>query len=408
MPRALIDEIDIPVRYQHPDLKKRRAVLRDTVDKLATDNARLAYHKKAADNHLRWASAARLPQEVRVIRGDWGDVTQALSKENGQMYAVLNMANAYSPGGGYLQGMSAQEENMFRRTDCHFYVADDEMNVAKSSYTKEQTDLINGEHGAVYFDRQDPRVCIKGSEGSGVSGYHDFDDNDYFLFYELKSAADDLREGKPFNEESMRKKIAAQLDTLRTHGVRFVVLSAFGCGAFKNPPLLVAKLYREELNKRLGDFDDVVFAVHHAGYGTDNYPAFYDELNGLPLSTIRADFKAAALKELLRAMQGNVNNKVWDERGFAYPFFDVRKTPKGITQMRDILNSTMDDFTKLHQLKDLAKYRLLHPPLFTKRDDHVRDLYQAILQLNINEIDDIIIDSFKLDDAPTMAPSLEL
>ena len=50
MPRALIDEIDIPVRYQHPDLKKRRAVLRDTVDKLATDNARLAYHKKAADN----------------------------------------------------------------------------------------------------------------------------------------------------------------------------------------------------------------------------------------------------------------------------------------------------------------------------------------------------------------------
>ncbi len=401
MPRALIDEKDISALYQHPDLKKRRAVLRDTVNKLATESARQAYHKKAAENHLKWgaAHAHGMPQ-VRVIRGDWGDVTQALSKANGCVYAVLNMANAYSPGGGYLHGMVAQEENMFRRTDCHFNIANDVMDGSQSHYTKEETDLINGVNGVVYLDVMNPRVCIKGCEAPGVSGYQDLDENDYFLFYELKSAADDLRGGGHFNEASMRKKIRAQLDTLRINHVRSVVLSAFGCGAFGNPPALVARLYREELDERLGDFDDVVFAVYHAGYGTDNYLPFYDELNGLPLSAMQVDFKAAALKELLRTIQDNVNSKVWDERGVAYPFFDVRKTPKGIVQIRELLDSTMDDLAKLHQLKALAKYRLEHPPLFTKRDDHVRDLYQNILRLTFNELDDIIIDSFKLNDSP--------
>ena len=53
-----------------------------------------------------------------MLPGDWGDVTLALTKRYGKCFAVLNMANAYSFGGGYAHGQVAQEENMFRRTDC--------------------------------------------------------------------------------------------------------------------------------------------------------------------------------------------------------------------------------------------------------------------------------------------------
>jgi hypothetical protein len=38
--------------------------------------------------------------------------------------AVLNMANARTPGGGFRRGCGAQEENMHRRSDLHLYLED--------------------------------------------------------------------------------------------------------------------------------------------------------------------------------------------------------------------------------------------------------------------------------------------
>jgi uncharacterized protein (TIGR02452 family) len=95
-----------------------------------------------------------------------------------------------------------------------------------------------------------------------------------FPFYELRAAATDLRDGSPFSAPEMRRRIAAQLDTLRAHGLRHAVLGAFGCGAFQNPAAQVATLYREEIARRTDDFTRIVFAVFHAGYGPDNFQPF--------------------------------------------------------------------------------------------------------------------------------------
>ena len=88
----------------------------------------------------------------------------------------------------------------------------------------------------------------------------------------------DLRGGLAFDEHEGRRRIAAQLDTLVDHGVRHVVLSAFGCGAFLNPAPRVARLYREELSKRLDQFSVVAFAIFSSGYGPDNFTPFAAEL----------------------------------------------------------------------------------------------------------------------------------
>ena len=95
-------------------------VLRDTLARLCTPDKRRAFHDLASKNLARWASAARPPAScvVEVLPGDWGDVTLALTKRYGRTFATLNMANAYYFGGGYAHGQVAQEENMFRRTDC--------------------------------------------------------------------------------------------------------------------------------------------------------------------------------------------------------------------------------------------------------------------------------------------------
>ena len=97
------------------------------------------------------------------------------------------------------------------------------------------------------------------------------------------------RGGGAFSRAETRKRVAAQLDTLIEQGVRHVVLSAFGCGAFRNPadevasvyrltltptltptltltptpPLQVAAVYRQELQKRSTKFDVVGFGIFH-------------------------------------------------------------------------------------------------------------------------------------------------
>lgn len=64
------------------------------------------------------------------------------------------------------------------------------------------------------------------------------------------------------------------LDLPVTTGVRHAVLSAFGCGAFRNPAHHVARIYRQELQRRAAAFDVIAFGVFHAGYGPNNYEPF--------------------------------------------------------------------------------------------------------------------------------------
>src|SRR5581483_11338686 len=57
---------------------------------------------------------------IQVIDGDCLSHALRLKKE-GYNPVVLNMANAEVPGGGYLYGSGAQEENLFRRTNLFQY-----------------------------------------------------------------------------------------------------------------------------------------------------------------------------------------------------------------------------------------------------------------------------------------------
>ena len=100
-----------------------------------------------------------------------------------------------------------------------------------------------------------------------------------FPFFELCAAARDLRDGSDFDPQDARRRVSAQLDTLRYHQIRHVVLGAFGCGAFCNPADRVARIYREEISLRTADFSVVAFAIFSAGYGRNNYTPFAKALS---------------------------------------------------------------------------------------------------------------------------------
>ena len=283
--RPLLQD-DAPVREHHnnPESAIRRRVLRETIDRFMNCPAGDRYQRQAQANLARWKNESRKPAKadsVLVLPGDWGVVTQQLTKQYGRCFAVLNMANAYVPGGAYVEGAVAQEENMYRRSDCHFHIAPPYYDAEHDRYFPAATRLLSGEDGVVYLDTEHPRVCIRGPEDRSAAnlGYPWLDDNEIFPFFELKAAAQDLRRGDAFDAEKARRQIRAQLETLKRANVRHVVLGAFGCGAFRNPAERVAKIYREELTSYRTDLDVVAFAIFNAGYGPDNFTPFMAEFN---------------------------------------------------------------------------------------------------------------------------------
>lgn len=280
----------------------RVRVLLETLTALGTPQRRQQKLDLACANVERWAREAHggandPPAKqtlVVVCSGDWGQVAHKLSRRFGKTFACLNMANAYHFGGGYDYGTAAQEENMFRRTDCHFADAllGEGNRGQKGNYPEDAVHLLNGKHGRVYLDVK-PRVCIRGPEehlkplgqmeASGDIGYQWLKDDQVFPFYELRAAAHDLRRGAQFSWEECRKRIDAQLDTLAEAGIKHVVLSAFGCGAFQNPSDKVAICYRQALEDRPADqFKVVAFGIFHGGVKKDNFGPFAKELSKLP------------------------------------------------------------------------------------------------------------------------------
>lgn len=175
-----------------------------------------------------------------------------------------------------MEGAPAQEENMFRRTDCHFHVCDKEYDNLRDRYLPEMTQLISAENGLVYLDTNYPRICIRGSENRSRHdlGYPWLPEHEVFPFFELRAAAQDLRGGLEFDPDEARRRIAAQLITLQNRGIRHAVLGASGCGAFENPPRDIAKIYREEINARRTDFVLIAFAILESGHGSGSFTPF--------------------------------------------------------------------------------------------------------------------------------------
>ena len=274
------DESDPELRkYNRTDLVKRRMILKETLEILSSVNPSDKYHVLAKNNLERWKKTTKHKKGIRkvqILQGDWGEVTYQLTKQHEICFAVLNMANGYIPGGGYVEGMAAQEENMFRRTDCHFQLNDAEYNPLLDQYTPDMTELLSAKYGVVYLDKEHPRVCIRGAENRQADnlGYEWLREEDIFPFYELRASAQDLRGCIEFNISDARRRIAAQLDTLRLTGIKHAVLGAFGCGAFQNPADKVASIYKEEIDKRADDFSLIAFAIRISENGRDNYTPF--------------------------------------------------------------------------------------------------------------------------------------
>ncbi len=310
----------------------RHQSLRKTVDYVTEPVKYKGLQDQATKNVDTWIKdRINPPMQVDVISKDWGDSTLQATKKYGAIYTVLNMANSFFPGGAVLDGGSAQEENMWHRSTCLQTLHDEGIYLDKENntfrYEEKMTALISAleqmtdeercqliqlrgdslSNAFKVFLHKEQQICFRGGEflvpnhsfESGSSyiadsalSYALLPQNEIFPFYELRSAAPDLSsERVDWNDtgvlehykNDLRRRIAAQLDTLILAGRTHAVLGAWGCGAFKNNPNTVAALYREEIEKRAHFFQHIVFPVINRNYRSENFSIFHQSLNGLKL-----------------------------------------------------------------------------------------------------------------------------
>lgn len=190
---------------------------------------------------------ATYPQKVLVMNADCLE-TANLLLQTGYNPIVLNMANGTVPGGAVKTGAGAQEENIFRRTNLYVSLYQYHINGEKYDipvHPKYQYPL-HKTTGGIYS----PNITVfRGTEGSGYSllkqpykvafvsvpAIHNPDvSQDRKKFYIVEP---DLSVTK----EKMR--VIMRIAILNGHDA--LVLSAFGCGAFANPPHHIAILFKE-------------------------------------------------------------------------------------------------------------------------------------------------------------------
>jgi uncharacterized protein (TIGR02452 family) len=165
--------------------------------------------------------------------------------------AALNFASARHPGGGFLNGARAQEESLCRASALYY--------------------CINGNAMYRYHAHADGFYSNYALYSPAVPVFKDDAgeplDEPYRCAFVTSPAvnagalrAADRAGGRIRTE--MEQRVERVLALMAGHGHDAAVLGAWGCGAFKNDPELIADLFARALRGRFaGCFAKVVFAV---------------------------------------------------------------------------------------------------------------------------------------------------
>lgn len=183
---------------------------------------------------------------------------------------VLNFASSTHPGGGVRTGASAQEECLCRCSTLYFALS--EQNTYQNFHKKHQNLLRQNQMNSLYNDDcifSPDIVILKSDDGL----YTPLPRNMRPKVDVITCAAPNLRFMPPsitdkktrVNNEKLKdihqKRAKRILDIAKSEKEDVIILGAFGCGAFSNPPDVVSQAWAEVLKDYLFDFETIEFAV---------------------------------------------------------------------------------------------------------------------------------------------------
>lgn len=169
--------------------------------------------------------------------------------------ALLNMANRSTPGGGFRGGAGAQEENLMRRSN-YFESIEDRGDLVQGGAASRRYPLPL--EGCIVSQR----VCF--FRGAEARGYPFLSEPLFFGVVACAALSRPRLVGAELCQEDAQttlNKMRCILYAAFSQGYDGVVLSAFGCGAFRNPPSHIAALFRIAVREYEGCFRCVAFAI---------------------------------------------------------------------------------------------------------------------------------------------------
>lgn len=210
---------------------------------------------------------------------------EAAADYYGNKIAVLNFASATTPGGGVRNGSSAQEEALCRVSNLYLCLTDKK--VWELFYQKNR-DARNNIHTDDIIYTPDVTV-IKDDD------YNMYQDSDQFKVDVITCAAPNLREvpansfnkdfGEPItlsDEELYKvhyKRAVKIMEVAASNNIEILILGAFGCGAFRNNPKVVAKAYKDAVEHFRHAFKEIEFAVYCPPKDPTNFNEFKQAFN---------------------------------------------------------------------------------------------------------------------------------
>lgn len=253
------------------------ARIKDDAELTRAEKQSVAAQKLILENEPLSIPDPRYADEAQVI------VTRNRSFEAAAQYkdlhvCVLNFASATNPGGGVTHGSSAQEECLCR---C--------------------STLYNCLNTRTMWDGFYTPHCKSGNPLHNddiifTPGVQVLKDDDYrpladaFAVDVITCAAPNLREqpANPFNPGDGEWTQISPDELLRLHEQRahriltmaaqnnadVLILGAFGCGAFRNDPNIVAQAYKNVLPEFMRHFKTIEFAVYCPPHDDSNYRTF--------------------------------------------------------------------------------------------------------------------------------------
>lgn len=272
-------EVELQIVNRKPDVNRLKDIFKDTQMQVK-DSPKLAYLTARMQARTRlyldnYTSVLRVKKSETANISVKEDTTFSCAQKlvrPGKKTAVLNFANAYIPGGSVKQGAMAQEECLCRSSNLYEALALPYHIRHYYKWNQKNTGDM-GSDRIIYV----PEVTVFKSDDM-----YPMELEEWFQVDVITCAAPfyDTQKKKPVSKEKLEEVLFSRIKNIVevaiANDVDRLVLGAFGCGVFNNPPELVAEVFKKILIQKgyASYFEQIVFAIKKTGVCCPNLYAF--------------------------------------------------------------------------------------------------------------------------------------